>query len=91
MISQENTDERFTETSSSSYDTDTETTLTVTLKKRSTGKKKSNNICIPAFQSRKRILVCEKVFCISIFLHFQMKYDMFLNELLVYASLRLNH
>lgn len=40
MISQKNTDERFTETSSSSYDTDYETTLTVTFKiKRSTGKK----------------------------------------------------
>lgn len=50
MISQENTDERLTETSSSSY----EINLTVTSKiKRSTGKKKnkqtSNNICIPAF------------------------------------------
>lgn len=52
MISQENTDERLTETSSSSYDTDYEIILTVTSKiKRSTGKKKqtSNNICIPAF------------------------------------------
>lgn len=42
MISQENTDERFTETSSRSYDTDYKTTLTVTFKiKRSTGKKKT--------------------------------------------------
>lgn len=41
MISQENTDERLTETSSSSYDTDYEIILTVTSKiKRSTGKKK---------------------------------------------------
>lgn len=40
MISQENTDERFTETSSSSYDTDYESALTVTFKiKRRIGKK----------------------------------------------------
>lgn len=45
MISQENTDERFTETSPNSYDTDYETTQTVTFKiKRSTGKKQVNNI-----------------------------------------------
>lgn len=49
MISQENTDERYKETSTNSYDTDTETTMTVTLKKMSTGKKTTNNICIPAF------------------------------------------
>lgn len=45
MISQENTDERLTETSSSSYDTDYEIILTVTSKiKRSTGKKKKQVI-----------------------------------------------
>lgn len=47
MISQENTDERFTETSSSSYDTDYETTLTVTFKiKRSTGIKKKQEYLV---------------------------------------------
>lgn len=40
MISQENTDERYKETSTNSYDTDSETTMTVTFKiKMSTGKK----------------------------------------------------
>lgn len=40
MIAQENTDERYKETSTNSYDTDSETTMTVTFKiKMSTGKK----------------------------------------------------
>lgn len=44
MISQENTDEKFNETSSSSYDTDYKITLTGTFKiKRSTGKKNIYN------------------------------------------------
>lgn len=45
MISQENIDERFTETSSSSYNTDYETTQTVTSQiKRSSGEKQVNII-----------------------------------------------
>lgn len=44
MISHENIDERFTETSSS-YNTDYETTQTITFQiKRSSGKKQVNNI-----------------------------------------------
>nr|XP_034315823.1 uncharacterized protein LOC117685508 [Crassostrea gigas]XP_034315824.1 uncharacterized protein LOC117685508 [Crassostrea gigas] len=61
MISQENTDERFTETSSRSYDTDNETTLTVTFKiKRSTDKKTNSSsslIAVPVCLSLLLLLV----------------------------------
>lgn len=54
MISQENTDERYTETSTSSYNTESEITLTVTFKiKRRTGQKK---IFVFQYFSLKKVL-----------------------------------
>lgn len=47
MISQENTDERFTETSSSSYETDYESPLTVTFKIKRSTDSSSSLIAVP--------------------------------------------
>ncbi|XP_052677116.1 uncharacterized protein LOC128158361 isoform X2 [Crassostrea angulata] len=58
IISQENIDERFTETSSSSYNTDYETTQTVTFQIKRSSDSSSSLIAVPVCLSLLLLLVC---------------------------------
>lgn len=70
MISQENTDGRFSKKSTTSYNRDSESTLTATFEI-TNSKGENRNICIPTFRSKKSILVYKKKMNMSVVFLFQ--------------------